>query len=606
MADSFTDCGQILQTNGENSGTWGTETNTNWLINLLLLGANNLSQSITSGDVTLPDVNGVADSGKNTLITTSGTLTGNRNLIVPTKARKYTIINNCSGAFTMTVKTSAGTGIAVPQGTTMNLICDGTNIIEGVTAIQSLKTTTRASVVQTVSTSGTTQTVNATTANVWNITLTANCAITLAGAAASGYETIVRVRLIQNATGGWTTTFAGGTFKWLGQTTQSTAPTFTTTANYVSEVEFRTVDGGTNWTGQLVGSGSSSGGGVSPTSGTYVIVGGSGKVSSSSDGVTWNLQATQLGGNNLSCISYSNSGFPFASDVSSTTTMRFTANGTVFSGNTTTNATSIKSIATNANYAVFAGTLESTGGSQAIVSVMNGTSFSTSSIGNGATFSAKNVLITSDASSNFIAVITNGTGFDYTTGNTAFTATGLTHSGGGSGTITSLNYAGGYYLLGYSTGEISYKSSISSTTLTNVATVIGANQINKILYTGTKWAAVGNAGKVANSSAIGTWTSRTTGLAGNIVDAAYNGGILMVVTDAGEIARSLDNGDTWSILSGSNNPFGGSALKFIKFRLTNFWTGGAGGKLAASSDGTSFSLVSTGMGSDTVNGFEAA
>jgi hypothetical protein len=93
---------------------------------------------------------------------------------------------------------------------------------------------------------------------------------------------------------------------------------------------------------------------------------------------------------------------------------------------------------------------------------------------------------------------------------------------------------------------------------------------------------------------------------GNIVDIAYNNGMLFAVTSLGEITKSTDNGDTWAALDSTANPFGGSALKFIKFRKTKFWTGGVGGKLGQSNtDSTGFSLVTSGFGSTTINDFEA-
>lgn len=129
MADSYTNVGQIQQVNGENSGTWGDITDTNWDINTKLI-AGFLSQAITTLDVTLPNTDGVADDGKNYMIKTTGILTGNRNLIVPTKTRSYIIWNTNTGAFTMTVKTSGGTGVAVPQGALWLVICDGTNVVQ--------------------------------------------------------------------------------------------------------------------------------------------------------------------------------------------------------------------------------------------------------------------------------------------------------------------------------------------------------------------------------------------------------------------------------------------------------------------------------------------
>lgn len=133
MSNSFTNSGLILQVNGENSGTWGNYVDTNESITTLLIGGVS-TQSITSGDVTPANADGTADAGKNLTFVCSGTLTGNRALILPTKQRHFIVQNNCTGAFTLTVKTVAGTGVVVPQTGSMHLFCDGTNIVNAVSA----------------------------------------------------------------------------------------------------------------------------------------------------------------------------------------------------------------------------------------------------------------------------------------------------------------------------------------------------------------------------------------------------------------------------------------------------------------------------------------
>jgi hypothetical protein len=64
----------------------------------------------------------------------TGVLTGNRNIIVPATVQQYWITNDTTGAFTLTVKTSAGTGIAVGQGSSAILYCNGTNVVSASTA----------------------------------------------------------------------------------------------------------------------------------------------------------------------------------------------------------------------------------------------------------------------------------------------------------------------------------------------------------------------------------------------------------------------------------------------------------------------------------------
>lgn len=71
----------------------------------------------------------------------TGVLTGNRNIIVPATVQQYWVGNNTTGAYTLTVKTSAGTGVTVAQGERAILFCDGTNVLNGSTAGVSLPLT---------------------------------------------------------------------------------------------------------------------------------------------------------------------------------------------------------------------------------------------------------------------------------------------------------------------------------------------------------------------------------------------------------------------------------------------------------------------------------
>ena len=62
----------------------------------------------------------------------SGTLTGNRVLILPAlSGQEWLIINGCSGAFTLTVKVAGQTGIVITQGYRARAWCDGTDIRRG-------------------------------------------------------------------------------------------------------------------------------------------------------------------------------------------------------------------------------------------------------------------------------------------------------------------------------------------------------------------------------------------------------------------------------------------------------------------------------------------
>jgi hypothetical protein len=59
----------------------------------------------------------------------TGVLTGNINVIVPAYSKLYAVYNNTTGAFTLTVKTASGSGVAVTQTKKTILVCDGTNVV---------------------------------------------------------------------------------------------------------------------------------------------------------------------------------------------------------------------------------------------------------------------------------------------------------------------------------------------------------------------------------------------------------------------------------------------------------------------------------------------
>ena len=58
----------------------------------------------------------------------TGTLTASVNVLVPAESRVFIADNRTSGAFTVTVKTASGAGIAVAQGSRTLLVCDGSDV----------------------------------------------------------------------------------------------------------------------------------------------------------------------------------------------------------------------------------------------------------------------------------------------------------------------------------------------------------------------------------------------------------------------------------------------------------------------------------------------
>jgi len=64
----------------------------------------------------------------------TGALIGNRNIIVPNTIQQYWVTNNTTGAFTLTVKTAALSGVVVNQSSSAILYSNGSQVIQAETA----------------------------------------------------------------------------------------------------------------------------------------------------------------------------------------------------------------------------------------------------------------------------------------------------------------------------------------------------------------------------------------------------------------------------------------------------------------------------------------
>jgi hypothetical protein len=85
-------------------------------------------------DYTLTSVNGTADEARKMFLAITGTLTANRNVVCPAVSKLYFITNSTTGGFAVTLKTSAGTGILVPNGRSVVLYCNATNVVDALSA----------------------------------------------------------------------------------------------------------------------------------------------------------------------------------------------------------------------------------------------------------------------------------------------------------------------------------------------------------------------------------------------------------------------------------------------------------------------------------------
>jgi len=140
MASTYTDLGVEKMATGENAGTWGTKTNTNWDL-IEQISGGYVSQSIAGGvqTTTLTKSDGATGATMATRIwNLNGTITGNQTVTVPDSIESWWIIRNAttdsSDTYTVEVKTVSGTGITFAAGSagrvTKLLYTDGTNVLD--------------------------------------------------------------------------------------------------------------------------------------------------------------------------------------------------------------------------------------------------------------------------------------------------------------------------------------------------------------------------------------------------------------------------------------------------------------------------------------------
>lgn len=133
MASSYsTDLKIELMVTGENSGTWGDKTNTNWnVIQQAVTGFEAISVAGGSQTTALVMSNATLSNARNMVLSFTGTITGNQTITIPDGIEKfYLLYNGTSGAFTVTFKTVSGTGITLTQGNYCFAYSDGTNVYQ--------------------------------------------------------------------------------------------------------------------------------------------------------------------------------------------------------------------------------------------------------------------------------------------------------------------------------------------------------------------------------------------------------------------------------------------------------------------------------------------
>jgi hypothetical protein len=111
--------------NGDQSGVWGTTTNTNLgtLIEQAITGV--VGITMADANYTLTSFNGVSDEARNAVLLVTGTNTDTRSVIAPLVEKLYTVVNNTTGGYPILIRGSSGANVSVPSGATIPVYCTG-------------------------------------------------------------------------------------------------------------------------------------------------------------------------------------------------------------------------------------------------------------------------------------------------------------------------------------------------------------------------------------------------------------------------------------------------------------------------------------------------
>jgi hypothetical protein len=193
---------------------------------------------MTNANYTMSVLNGVSDEARNMVLVVGGTNSAIYQVIAPLVPKVYTVFNNTSGGYAISIGGTSGTVVNIPNGVATSVYCDGSNFYSGNTGtIGNYSINGNANVTGTLSVTGATTFVGipsgptaspgtsttqlATTAFVTNVASTLGTmatqnanAVAITGGVISGMTSIadtvgnVRTLPIENKTSGYTLTTA--------------------------------------------------------------------------------------------------------------------------------------------------------------------------------------------------------------------------------------------------------------------------------------------------------------------------------------------------------------------------------------------------------------
>ena len=137
MASTYSDLKIELIGTGDQSGTWGTTTNSNLgtAIEQAIVGKADVTISSASVTLTLTDSNALQDA-RALFLNLTGTPGSAATLNVPAIEKNYIVKNGTNEI--VTIKVAAQTGVAIPVGKTVLVYNNGTDVVTAVDHIPSL------------------------------------------------------------------------------------------------------------------------------------------------------------------------------------------------------------------------------------------------------------------------------------------------------------------------------------------------------------------------------------------------------------------------------------------------------------------------------------
>lgn len=117
---------QLIAT-GEQSGIWGTTTNTNLgtLLEQAITGVQSIA--LSSSTYTLSNLNGASDQARNAVLVFTGALSGNCTVTAPQVNKVYIVSNQTTNGHSVIMTTGAGLTVTIANGQTALIYSNGTN-----------------------------------------------------------------------------------------------------------------------------------------------------------------------------------------------------------------------------------------------------------------------------------------------------------------------------------------------------------------------------------------------------------------------------------------------------------------------------------------------